>query len=148
MNIYQFLTKSKIAISKIKKKSMCRLLQRKKLSAFRNCFEIEGMENGLSVRPSCRFEIFKQHTTIRDNKIDNKNDDENDNKNENNNQNEKEFKKINQNGNQSEHQNENQGGNNLINAPVEVILDIAHNEDAMIALMAKFKGLYPNRILR
>ena len=37
---------------------------------------------------------------------------------------------------------------NIRNVVVEVILDIAHNEDAMIALVAKFKGLYPNRILR
>ena len=38
--------------------------------------------------------------------------------------------------------------NKLKKTQIEVVLDIAHNEDAMIALVSKFKGLYPNRILR
>jgi folylpolyglutamate synthase/dihydropteroate synthase len=31
---------------------------------------------------------------------------------------------------------------------VDVVLDIAHNEDAMIALVSKVQSLYPNRITR
>jgi folylpolyglutamate synthase/dihydropteroate synthase len=31
---------------------------------------------------------------------------------------------------------------------VEVILDIAHNQDAVVALVRKINGLYPNRFIR
>ena len=106
------------------------MLRRKKLPSLVDCFATEDIERGSSVRPSCRFEIFKQYVDVdvdvsvegeHTNRID---------------------VKV---------QNDSGRGtveNKFKNTQVEVVLDIAHNEDAMIALVSKFKGLYPNRILR
>ena len=102
------------------------MLRRKNLPSLVDCFATEDIERGLSVRPSCRFEIFKQDVDVsvegeHTNKID---------------------VKV---------QNDSGRGiveNKFKKTQIEVVLDIAHNEDAMIALVSKFKGLYPNRILR
>ena len=105
-----------------------RLLRRKKLPSLVDCFATEDIERGLSVRPSCRFEIFKQDVDVdvsvegeHTNKI--------------------EEKVLNDSGRGTVE-------NNFKKTQIDVVLDIAHNEDAMIALVSKFKGLYPNRILR
>ena len=100
-----------------------------------DCFATADIERGLSVRPSCRFEIFKQDIDI-DVDID-----------------------VDVVSVEHKHSNkivtevQNGIGNNIVkkkikNIQVEVVLDIAHNQDAMIALVSKFKGIYPNRILR
>ena len=105
------------------------MLRRKKLPSLVDCFATEDIERGLSVRPSCRFEIFKQYVGVdvsvegeHTNKID--------------------VKVQNDSGGRGTVENK------FKKTQVEVVLDIAHNEDAMIALVSKFKGLYPNRILR
>ena len=59
------------------------------------CLSTVGMEDGLKLRPPCRFEIIPQTVNL--------------------------------------------GG---VSVAVDVILDIAHNEDAMVALLRKVDGLY------
>ena len=104
------------------------MLRRKKLPSLVDCFATEDIERGLSVRPSCRFEIFKQYVDV-DVLVEGEN-----------------TNKI-----EVKVQSDSERGtveNKLKKTQIEVVLDIAHNEDAMIALVSKFKGLYPNRILR
>lgn len=62
------------------------------------------MLNGLSIRPPCRFEVFKHSTAV--------------------NAHLQQF------------------------VDVDVVLDIAHNEDAMIALVRKVKGIYKGSPIR
>ena len=83
-----------------------RLLKRKKIPSLVKCFENKEMLNGLSIRPPCRFEVFKQKTFVTVSP-------------------------------QLE-----------VEVAVDVILDIAHNEDAMIALVRKVRGLYSNSPIR
>ena len=40
------------------------MLRRKKLPSLVDCFATEDIERGSSVRPSCRFEIFKQYVDV------------------------------------------------------------------------------------
>ena len=94
-----------------------------------DCFATADIEMGLSVRPSCRFEIFKQDIDVDVVSVEHKH------------------------SNKIETEVQNGIGNNIVNKKfkniqVEVVLDIAHNQDAMIALVSKFRGIYPNRILR
>jgi folylpolyglutamate synthase/dihydropteroate synthase len=86
-----------------------RLLKRKNLPNFVHCFSNEGIEEGLKVRPSCRFETLKRTVEI---------------------------------------DVENKGVKVEKKVEVEVILDIAHNQDAVVALVKKINGLYPNRFIR
>ena len=79
-----------------------------------------NIEEGLTIRPPCRFELIKQFINV---EIDAYSKDYS-----------------------TDYSNENK--NKLKNVEVDVILDIAHNADAMLALVRKIKGLYPNRILR
>ena len=104
------------------------MLRRKKLPSLVDCFATEDIERGLSVRPSCRFEIFKQYVDV-DVSVEG----EHTNRIEVKVESDSEIGTV---------------ENNLKKTQIEVVLDIAHNEDAMIALVSKFKGLYPNRILR
>ena len=73
----------------------------KKKNAILSLFDNEKMEEGLVVRPPCRFEIFNQKINLHDGIVD-----------------------------------------------VPVIFDIAHNDDAIIALVKKIKYKYPNRNVR
>ena len=109
--------------------SCFRLLRRKELPCLVDCFATADIERGLSVRPSCRFEIFKQDIDVDVVSVEHKH------------------------SNKIETEVQNGIGNNIVNKKfkniqVEVVLDIAHNQDAMIALVSKFRGIYPNRILR
>ena len=111
--------------------SCFRLLRRKELPCLVDCFATADIERGLSVRPSCRFEIFKQDIDVDIDVVSVEHEHLN------------KFETEVQNGN----------GSSIVNKKfkkiqVEVVLDIAHNQDAMIALVSKFKGIYPNRILR
>ena len=86
------------------------------LPQLKKCFETEGIERGLSVRPSCRFEVLKQLVTT----------------------------KLHATGGR-----EGGGGDDQsTDVEVTVVLDIAHNEDAMIALVSKVQSLYHNRVVR
>ena len=109
--------------------SCFRLLRRKELPCLVDCFATADIERGLSVRPSCRFEIFKQDIDVDVVSVEHKH------------------------SNKIVTEVQNGIGNNIVkkkikNIQVEVVLDIAHNQDAMIALVSKFRGIYPNRILR
>lgn len=107
------------------------------MPSLEDCFATKGIEKGLSARPSCRFEVFKQKIVVRNNILQigsgemmtNEGDirDKSDSKIE-------VIKCI--------------KTSSKVDVDVEVVLDIAHNEDAMIALVTKLKGLYPNRIVR
>jgi hypothetical protein len=105
---------------------MRRLLERKALPQFKKCFETEGILQGLSSRPSCRFEVLKQIVTI-------------------------ELPApapAPSSASSSSSASAVSSGATRREVEVEVVLDIAHNEDAMIALVSKVKSLYPNRITR
>lgn len=89
------------------------------LPQLKTCFETKGIEEGLTARPSCRFEVLKQIVTLEVPVA-------------------KDGKKAIERDDQS----------TAVEVEVEVVLDIAHNEDAMIALVSKVQGLYPNRVTR
>ena len=102
-----------------------RLLERKNIPAFRKCFETKGIEEGLSARPSCRFEIFTQKIKVQSPRS-----------------------LVERNDNVKVASTSSSSGISGVEVEVEVVLDIAHNEDAMIALVSKFKGRYPDRAVR
>ena len=105
---------------------MLRLLERKALPQFKKCFETEGILQGLTSRPSCRFEVLKQIVTI-----------------------ELPAPAIPPSSSSASASGVSSGAaSRETEVEVEVVLDIAHNEDAMIALVSKVKSLYPDRITR
>lgn len=88
------------------------------LPQLKTCFETKGIEEGLSARPSCRFEVLKQIVAVE--------------------------LPVTEDGKAIERDDQ----STAVEVEVEVVLDIAHNEDAMIALVSKVQGLYPNRVTR
>jgi folylpolyglutamate synthase/dihydropteroate synthase len=83
------------------------------------CFDTKGIEEGLSVRPTCRYEKFTQKVKLPVKK------------------------------DKSDVSNSSSATSDAeIEVEVSVILDIAHNEDAMEALVIRFKEEYKDRTVR
>ena len=91
------------------------------LPQLKSCFETKGILEGLTARPSCRFEVLKQIVAVE--------------------------LPVTKDGKKAIGSND-QSTPVEVEVEVEVVLDIAHNEDAMIALVSKVQGLYPNRVTR
>ena len=101
------------------------LLKKQKIPTFENCFSAHSIDEGLSVRPSCRYEKFTQKVEIPiTSSVGVNNDDVK------------------------------ASSSSSVSSPlqhqveVNVILDIAHNEDAMKALVIRFKNDYKDRTVR
>ena len=103
---------------------MRRLLERKALPQLKKCFETEGILQGLSSRPSCRFEVIQQIVRIELPAT------------------------APSSASYSASAVSSGAASRETEVEVEVVLDIAHNEDAMIALVSKIQSLYPSRITR
>lgn len=109
------------------------------MPSLEDCFATKGIEKGLSARPSCRFEVFKQKIVVRNNILQIGSGEMMTNKGDIRYKSDSKIEVIKCIKTSSKVD---------VDVDVEVVLDIAHNEDAMIALVTKFKGLYPNRIVR
>jgi folylpolyglutamate synthase/dihydropteroate synthase len=99
------------------------LLRKQKIPTFENCFSAHSIDEGLSVRPSCRYEKFTQKVEIPiTSSVGVNNDDVK--------------------------ASSSSSVSSPLDVEVNVILDIAHNEDAMKALVIRFKADYKDRTVR